>query len=185
LDLSKLKQGLISWRMWMMKRSPACELDPIMVLFTKLMRLSWRDRLLFVRAIVWLTLAGLTLTVLPFRYVGLLAGRPTRQPRPSDQECLTQIRRARWAIITVARRMPWRAACFHQGLAAQFMLRRQGIPSVLYYGAAQDERGSLSAHVWVRDGDVDVIGGEVASQYAELATFPPQAVCDAKASLTN
>jgi hypothetical protein len=44
---------------------------------------------------------------------------------------------------------------------------------VLYYGAAQ-ENGNLAAHVWVRDGDINVIGGEIASRYAVLATFPPQ-----------
>jgi hypothetical protein len=70
--------------------------------------------------------------------------------------------------------MPWRTLCFQQGLAAQLMLRRRGIPSVLYYGAAQDDLNGLYAHVWVRDGDVDVIGGEIAYRFAILATFPPQ-----------
>jgi hypothetical protein len=65
--------------------------------------------------------------------------------------------------------------CFQQGLAAQLMLRRRGVPSVLYYGAAQDDRSGLFAHAWVRDGDVDVIGCEIASRFAVLATFPPQA----------
>jgi hypothetical protein len=54
------------------------------------------------------------------------------------------------------------------------MLRRRGIPSVLCYGAARDDRHGLSAHVWVRVDDVDVIGGEIASRYAVLTTFPPQ-----------
>jgi hypothetical protein len=54
------------------------------------------------------------------------------------------------------------------------MLRRRGVPSVLYYGAAQGERTGLSAHVWVRDGDVDVVGGEIADRFAVLATFPKQ-----------
>ena len=54
------------------------------------------------------------------------------------------------------------------------MLLRRGIPSVLYYGAAQDDRNGLHAHVWVRDGDADVIGGEVADRFATLATFPQQ-----------
>jgi hypothetical protein len=62
--------------------------------------------------------------------------------------------------------------CFQQGLAAQLMLRRRGIPSVLYYGAAQDDKSGLYAHVWVRDGDVDVIGGEIAHRFAILAAFP-------------
>lgn len=30
----------------------------------------------------------------------------------------------------------------------------------------------MSAHVWVRDGNMDDIGGEVALQYAGMATFP-------------
>jgi hypothetical protein len=46
---------------------------------------------------------------------------------------------------------------------------------VLYYDAALDNGSGLSAHVWVRDGDVDVIGGKIASRYAQLAAFPPQA----------
>jgi hypothetical protein len=54
------------------------------------------------------------------------------------------------------------------------MLRRRGIPSVLYYGAAQDELSGLCTHVWVRDGKVHVIGGEVAHHFAILTTFPPQ-----------
>jgi hypothetical protein len=68
--------------------------------------------------------------------------------------------------------------CFEQGLAAQFMLRRRGIPSVIYYGVAPDDQRGLSAHVWVSDGDIDVVGGEVASRYAVLATFPPQVDSD-------
>jgi hypothetical protein len=64
--------------------------------------------------------------------------------------------------------------CFQQGLAAQLMLRRRGIPSVLYYGAAQGDRTGLCAHVWVQDGEVDVIGGEIAHRFAILATFPSQ-----------
>jgi hypothetical protein len=48
------------------------------------------------------------------------------------------------------------------------------VSSVLYYGAAQDERRGLYTHVWVRAGDLDVIGGDIANRFAVLATFPPQ-----------
>ncbi len=112
--------------------------------------------------------------MLPFRHVGLLAGRPIRRSKLPREARLNRVQRIRWAIITTAARVPWRALCFQQGLAAQLMLRRRGIPAVLYYGAAQDDRSGLYAHVWVRDGDVDVIGGEIAYRFAILATFPPQ-----------
>jgi Transglutaminase-like superfamily len=141
----------------------------------KFWRLSWRDRLLLVEATLWLAVAGFAIAALPFRYVGYLAARPTRRSKPSQETRHTDEKRIRWSIVATARRVPWRAACFQQGLAAQFMLRRRGVPSVLYYGAAPDHPDGLSAHVWVRDGDTDVIGGGAASRYAVLTTFPLQA----------
>jgi len=85
------------------------------------------------------------------------------------------VQRIGWAIRACARRAPWRALCFEQGLAAHFMLRKRGIASVLYYGAKPDEDKGLVTHVWVRHGDLDVVGGEDASTFAVLTRFPPSA----------
>jgi hypothetical protein len=143
-------------------------------LLRKFRRLSWQDRFLLLDAIRWLAIANIAIAVLPFRVIGLLASRPIPGPPPRNER-VNMVRRIRWAIMTTAARVPWRALCFQQGLAAQLMLRRRGIPSVLYYGATQDDRSGLQAHVWVRDGDVDVIGGEVADRFALLTTFPQEA----------
>jgi hypothetical protein len=75
-------------------------------------------------------------------------------------------------VIACARRLPWHPMCFPRGLAAQWMLRRRGIPSVLYYGAAPDAVKGVAAHVWVCDGEVPVIGGRAAEGMAVLARFP-------------
>jgi hypothetical protein len=144
-------------------------------LLGKFFRLPRHDRLLLLEATLTLAAAGCAIAVLPFRHVGRLAARPPRRSEPPEQTRLREVERTRWAIVACASRVPWRAMCFQQGLAAQFMLRRRGVPSVLCYGAAPDELQGLSAHVWVRDGDVDVIGGEIAPCFALLATFPPQA----------
>ena len=82
-------------------------------------------------------------------------------------------RRVRWAVLSAARWLPWSARCFPQGLTVQWMLRRRGVPSVLFYGAAMRREQGLAAHVWIQDADVPVVGGEIASRYAVLATFPP------------
>jgi hypothetical protein len=139
----------------------------------KLWRLSGRDRLLLVEAIFWLALAWVAIAALPFRQVGLLASVRVRREEPPFGERAAVVERIRWAIGACARRVPWRAKCFEQGLAAHLMLRRRGVLSVLYYGAAPHQQRGLSAHVWVRHGDIDVVGGEAASRYALLATFPP------------
>jgi hypothetical protein len=143
----------------------------IIGLLQKLRQLTYRDFFLLVEAVVWLAVAGVAITLLPFRQIGRLAARPISRPTPAEQPRLAQARRIRWAIVVTAPRVPWRALCIQQGLAAQLMLRRRGIPSVLYYGAAQHQ-DDLKAHVWVRDREFDVIGGEIASRYAVLATFP-------------
>ena len=141
-------------------------------LLRKFWRLSWQDRLLLLEASLWLALAGFAITVLPFRQVAFFTARPIRQPQPPPQVRLVTVRHIRWAILNASMRVPWRAKCFQQGFAAQIMLRRRGVPSVLYYGVAQDDKSGLLAHVWVRDGDADVIGGDIACRFATLATFP-------------
>ena len=139
----------------------------------RILQLPRSDWALLVDALFSLTLARIVIVVLPFREVGRLASRPVRGRESPEQSRASRSRRIRWAVLACSPRVPWRAMCFEQGLAAHLMLRRRGIPSVLYYGAAPDDLKGLSAHVWVRDGDVDVMGCEVASRFAALAIFPP------------
>ena len=70
-----------------------------------------------------------------------------------------------------ARRVPWRAVCFQRGLAAQLLLRRRRLRSELCYGIRPDRGDGLAAHVWVRSGEVDVVGCEDAADYRLVATF--------------
>ena len=55
-------------------------------------------------------------------------------------------------------------------------LRRRGVDSTLYYGVAPDkQKDGLSAHVWVRVGEVDVVGADNAGDYATVGVFPQPA----------
>ena len=134
--------------------------------------MPWDDRLLVVEAMFMLILASAAITLLPFRSVGRLASVRTREAELQPEDRARVIKRVRWAVIACARRLPWRAMCFEQGFAAQRMLRRRGIASVLYFGASPDDQKGLAAHVWVRDGDIDVVGCDLAPQFALLARFP-------------
>jgi Transglutaminase-like superfamily len=135
-------------------------------------RMPLRDRLLLVEAMVALAAASLAIAILPFRAVVRLAGWPRRHAQATRERRTAAVQRVRWAVVACARHIPWRTMCFQQGLAAQWMLRCRGVPSVLCYGAAPDPRRGIASHVWVRDGRVDVVGGEVASHFAMLASFP-------------
>ncbi len=131
--------------------------------------LSWADRLLLAEALLTLVLASLAIRLLSFRRVVGAAAAPERGPPPA---CASETaRRTVWAVRAWARRVPWKAVCFQQGLAVHAMLRRRGVPSHLHYGVSQAD--GLKAHVWVSAAGRDVIGGEEAAGFTCLATYPP------------
>lgn len=134
-------------------------------------RLSHSDRLLLCEAMTVLTIASLAIEILPFRTVARLAAGRMASGAVPDTDRVSIDRQVRWAVMACARRVPWKAVCFQQGLAAHWMLRRRGIASILYYGAAQ-KADELQTHVWVRDGDTDIVGCENAAGFSVLATFP-------------
>ena len=85
---------------------------------------------------------------------------------PTQAEALAA--RVAFAIPRVAARLPWRADCWVQALAAQAWLARAGVEGEVVIGVRQD-RGGFEAHAWLRHGDRVVTGGEVAG-YAPLVT---------------
>ena len=78
----------------------------------------------------------------------------------------------RGGLCLWGRRLPWRAKCFEQGVAAAHMLKRRGKAYEVHYGAANTARPmALAAHVWVTSAGLPVVGHENASDFSTLATF--------------
>ena len=129
-----------------------------------LTRSEW---MLLAEAIGTLAYASLALAVMPFKRVVAATAAPgtARTPRPVD------LKRLRWAIEASARRVPWRAVCFQRALCFRMMLRRRGVPSLLHYGIAADGPDRIKAHVWLSVAGETVIGGEVAPDFACVASF--------------
>ena len=89
------------------------------------------------------------------------------QGAPADTDSAYWIRRS---VGAWGHRLPWRAKCFEQGLAAAAMLRRRGFAYEVHYGAVS-HADALKAHVWVTSGGSPVVGYENAAEHAELAVF--------------
>ncbi len=123
-------------------------------------------------AAAWLALAvaRLVILLLPFRAIvrtlhwGRGSGIADEQP---GLELAHAVRRA-------AARVPWRAVCLDQGLAAHWLMRFRGIPSVFHYGINPAGR-ELSAHVWVSLGERILVGEDEAERHARVASFPAEA----------
>ncbi|MGK6319221.1 lasso peptide biosynthesis B2 protein [Sphingomonas sp. DT-204] len=123
-----------------------------------------------IEACVALAAASLFVKCLPFRRIARFAARPPVRPPPADPSRTADT--VAWAVRAAARRARFRAVCIEQGLAVQWMLHRRGIAATMHYGVAQDPARGLIAHVWVRIGDRDVIGGDTAGRFTPLARFP-------------
>lgn len=134
-------------------------------------KLAWQDRALLMEAMLLLAIGSLFIAVLPFRMVAALTAWGGRTADPSHDRIRLR-RRVGWAVQACASRVPWHAMCLQQSVAAQWMLRRRGVPATLVLGAAIDSKDGLIAHAWVRDGEVTVVGGDNLVKYAELAAFP-------------
>lgn len=110
--------------------------------------------------------ASLAIRLQPFRTLARKLERPPSNAA-ADAETAYWIRRS---VLAWGRRLPWRARCFEQGLAAAWMLRRRGLAYALHYGAAGRD-GSLAAHVWVTSGPTPIVGMENSAEFSRLATF--------------
>lgn len=136
----------------------------------RFVQLDRRRQFLIVEASAALAMMSAAVRFLPFRRAVRMGSRMLSGAAPDDRtEILGD---ARWSVVAAAGAVPWRAVCLQQGLALQWMLRRRGIDAVLHYGLAKEKGAKLEAHAWVSVGDNLVIGGEIASKFRCVATFP-------------
>lgn len=83
-----------------------------------------------------------------------------------DDKQVIVARRVKWAVAGISARTPWTANCLPQALTARSMLRRRGLDSTLYIGAAfTSSRDALRAHAWLRCGDRPITGGRRNEQH--------------------
>lgn len=135
-------------------------------------------RLRIVEAMLFLIAARVAIGVLPFGWlVRLFTIEPTRRP-PRDDGGRRAREDVRQAIASAARHLPGASLCFPRAVAAQAMLRRRGLPTTLYYGAAVRPGEGLVAHVWVQHEEEGIVGHEVALQYRVMARYPERGIHD-------
>lgn len=71
------------------------------------------------------------------------------------------VERVAYAIPRVAARLPWRADCLVQALAARRWLARKGISTTVKLGVLRDKQVDFEAHAWLMSGDRVITGGDI------------------------
>jgi len=113
----------------------------------------------------------LAIDLLPFKLYRKMMRPVARRPEMGFAPAAEFTKRVAWAVRAAARRVPWRAVCFHQGIAAQQMLCRTGVPAELRYGVAKTANGGFEAHVWVTSYGKTVVGGGSQDRFTVLGIF--------------
>jgi hypothetical protein len=112
---------------------------------------------------------------LPFSRVAriLRLRRDATTPDAVDPRARATASEVGWAVTAAAAHTPWETTCLMQGLAAATLLRRRRIDTTLYLGVAGDGTGAdgLSAHAWLRCGDVVLTGARERWRFEPIATF--------------
>ena len=137
-------------------------------------RRSGAERVLLMEAFVLLGFARLAVLTLPFRWLAVSLGRHMNES--SIQISASNLHHARkigQAVRSAANNTPWESACLAQTVAGQWMLKRRNIAGTLYLGVAKDEtkQEKITAHAWLRCGDIILIGREGQRQFTVVAAF--------------
>ncbi len=136
----------------------------------KFLRLPVAERRLLVKAALLLVAIRLGLWLLPFRTLRRLLARATEtsvkadKVRPSTDSII-------WTVGVASQYMHGFGTCLTQALAAQVLLARRSIPSLLHIGVLRDERGRLQAHAWLESGGKVVIGEHEIERYTPLVAL--------------
>jgi Transglutaminase-like superfamily len=155
------------------------QLASIHRLLRRFARLGNRERLLLIEAVLGLIAARVALIFFSFprlaqRFGTLVA--PTelhigKAVTRADADQILIAKDVSWAVTRAARYAPFEAVCLPQAMAAQRMLRRRGVASVMHFGAVRRQANDLDAHAWLDAAGVEVTGYPVGARLAEIACF--------------
>ena len=132
----------------------------------KFRKLTLREQILFLEALVLHLWTGLALKIIPFRWI-----RRVFSSRKSKVESRKsgEIELIRNAIQRAGRVSPWRNRCLVSSLVGRCMLRRRKISSQLSLGVAKNPEGKTIAHAWLKAGEYEMVDRR--GDYTELFSF--------------
>lgn len=125
-------------------------------------------------ALFWVVVARLWLTFGTHR--GLRPRVFEHSLKEAQDVAAWRVGRIAWAVRQAARLVP-RASCLTQGLAAQIMLARRGLPSTLHIGVRKDALAPFEAHAWLTFQGRIILGhrDNLLNRYSQLAEYGPTA----------
>ena len=118
---------------------------------TKFWSLSRREKSFLCEASILLLLSNSCVRAIAFRHIDrFLRARWNDGPQSAMREY--EIKLVQRSILRAAKVLPWKGLCLSRSIAEFIMLRRRGIPAVMFAGVRVSDDSSLHAHAWVETG---------------------------------
>jgi hypothetical protein len=118
----------------------------------KFWSLTGSEKKFLCEASILLLLSNTCVKAIAFRHIdGFLRSRWNGDIEGNiDQEQV--IRLVQRSISRAANVLPWKSLCLSRSIAEFIMLRRRGIPAVMFTGVRFSDHSLLEAHAWVDTG---------------------------------
>lgn len=147
-------------------------LSQLLKKIAKLFKLTWKDKLLLLEALLLTGVIRFAILFVPFNKLAKLAGKAKEESSGVISVKEERIaKKISWTVFVVSNRTPWESKCLVRALTAQIMLSTFKIGSTLYLGVARDEQKKLIAHAWLRSGQNIVTGAQEMEGFTEVARF--------------
>jgi hypothetical protein len=116
----------------------------------KFWSLTRREKKFLYEAIFFLSLSNMCVKAIAFKHIDrFLRTRWNDDSIEGGIEQEQEIRRVQRSISRAANVLPWKSLCLDRCIAEFIMLRRRGIPAIMFAGARFSGHSSLDAHAWV------------------------------------
>ena len=135
-------------------------------------RMSRSHQRVLLEALIALAIARIAVALLPFRRIAAWMGTPgAATPATATVAEICEAKEIGWAVVALARRVPWDGRCLVQALAGTGMLRSRGLEGTVTFGVCRGEIAELDAHAWLRFGPCMITGGPGYQRFNSLTTF--------------
>jgi hypothetical protein len=131
----------------------------------KFWSLTRREKKFLCEASIVLSLSHACVTAITFRHIDRFLRTHWNDVIQGGIERQQEIRLVQRSILRAANVLPWKSLCLSRSIAEFIMLRRRGIPAVMFAGVRFSGDSSLDAHAWVD------AGPEVNDKHSENSRF--------------
>ena len=148
----------------------------------KFWSLSRREKQFLFEAATLLLLSNLSVKLIAFRHIANFLGARWKHGALGDADYIDDIKLVQLSLARAANLLPSKSLCLSRSIAQFIMLRRRGIPAVMYMGVKSSENSLLLAHAWVLTGYDAINKKSDNSMYAPLIMIGQERVIANSAS---